>query len=243
MTKRLWFVVGFVVIFSGCGKLKDIFDLDDEMSGGPVRQVPNEEPEEPAPYPPNRKIYSSVGFYAKGFLWSRDEVVSNTLWFVRPRTVKVGHNFASIYVTDLMRQATQAYYRAEPTADMIEIWDISNSGGGKSGGHVSHQIGLDIDIRYPYVAGSDRSMDSIDYPKFFSLLKAWVDTGEVRRVFVDKKIKEKICEMYSVPHAKEYLRRLRPYRGHHDHAHFRIKCPKEESKCVDQTEVPDGSGC
>ena len=239
----LWFVVGFCLVFSGCGRIKDaFFDDEDEMTGQASRPVPVEQPEEPAPYPPNRKIYSSVGFYAKGYLWSRDEIMATGIWNVRPRTVKHGHNYVSIYASDTMRQAIQAYYRAEPEAPLVELWDMSGSGGGRCAGHKSHQNGLDIDIRYTYVyEKGPRSMATIDYQKLFSLVKAWVDTGKVRRFFVDSSIKRKLCSMYSGE--TEYLRRLRPYKNHDDHIHVRLKCPKEDAKCVDQVEVPAGSGC
>lgn len=245
---RVFFLFTLLFTLPACGKLGEIFGLDDDEDYGmAVKPVPQEEPEEPSPYPPNRKIYSSVGFYARGYLWSRDEILPNDSWNVRARTVKQGHNFVSIYVSDTLRQAVQAYYRADRSAPMVELWDMSNAGGGQSAGHKSHQNGLDIDIRYPYVRDNVpelRSLATIDYPKLFTLVRAWVDTGSVRRFFVDASIKRKLCSLYGSEEANtEYLRRLRPYKNHDDHIHVRLKCPKEDSKCVDQVDVPAGSGC
>lgn len=247
--KFLAFTALFITVpttLAGCGKIGEFLGMDDdEIVGVPVRPVPAESTEEPAPYPPNRKIYSSVGFYSRGYLWSRDEVLQTDTWNVRARTIKQGHNFVSIYVTDTLRQAIQSYYKADPSAPIVELWDMSNSGGGLSAGHLSHRNGLDVDLRYTYVKdqlGEKRSLSTIDYDKLWSLVSAFHGTGKVARMFVDSKIKARLCSEHKGD-GDSVLRLLRPYKNHDDHVHIRFYCPKEDSKCINQVEVPAGNGC
>lgn len=244
MKKQLLFVLIGMCLLQGCGKLHEWFDSDqDEMSGQSVRAVPPEDGNPPDQFPPTRKIYSSVGFYSRGFLWSRDEIVNTDLWTVRPSTLSRHANHVSIYVSDLMRQVARSYLKENPTAPLLTLWDMSFPMGGTVSGHVSHRNGLDLDVRYDYV-GTVMTMPNINYDLLWSLVKTWVDTGKVKRMFVDSFVKRKLCKAHSGDEgATEYLRRLRPYPAHDDHIHIRLNCPAEDTKCVDQVEVPPGSGC
>ena len=40
-----------------------------------------------------------------------------------------------------------------------------------------------------------------------------------------------------------WLRKLRPWYGHHQHFHVRLACPPQSDRCVDQGPIPDGLGC
>jgi murein endopeptidase len=243
---RNWLLV-FCIMMSGCGVVKDIKDIfdpsdEDEMTGQAASPVPMdrelETPASPDPYPPNRKIYSSVGFYSRGYLWSRDEVVSNSLYTVSAKTIRRQANYVSIYASDILRQAVESYRRNTPGAPAPVLWDMSGPMGGALGGHLSHRIGLDIDVEYEYQGPKD--IRNIDYNMLWGAVSAWVSTGQVRRIFVDERIKRKLCALHS---DEEVLRRLRPYVNHDDHFHVRLKCQRGDDKCIDQMEVPHGSGC
>jgi penicillin-insensitive murein endopeptidase len=212
------------------------------MSGLAAKPVVDESPVDPEPTPVNRVIYSSVGFYSRGYLWARDEIIPNAYYDVRDTTIKNCHNYVSIYVTDLIRQVSQSYYRATG-GERLLLWDMSNQFGGRSAGHVSHQNGNDVDVEYSYLSDV-KSVKNIDYDKLWILVQSAVDTRQIRRMFVDRRIKDKLCAKYSLNgNATEYLRRLRPYPNHDNHIHLRFKCQKGELKCIDQVEVPEGSGC
>jgi penicillin-insensitive murein endopeptidase len=251
MNMRNWLVV-MCTIMSGCGVVKDIKNIfdpsdEDEMTGQASSPVPVdrelETPATPDPYPPGRKIYSSVGFYSRGYLWSRDEITSNSLYTVSAKTLRRQANYVSIYASDLLRQAVSIYRKNTPTAPAPVLWDMSGPLGGPLGGHLSHRVGLDIDVEYEYMG--EKSVRNIDYNMLWSAVSAWVETGQVRRIFVDERIKRKLCSLHlgEGDEAAGVLRRLRPYVNHDDHFHVRLKCQRGDDKCIDQVDVPLGSGC
>jgi penicillin-insensitive murein endopeptidase len=42
---------------------------------------------------------------------------------------------------------------------------------------------------------------------------------------------------------RSYLRKIRPWYGHHYHFHVRLNCPKGARGCVNQNPPPAGDGC
>jgi len=42
---------------------------------------------------------------------------------------------------------------------------------------------------------------------------------------------------------KSWLRKVRPWYGHHYHFHVRLKCPDNARGCVNQDPPPAGDGC
>jgi penicillin-insensitive murein DD-endopeptidase len=42
---------------------------------------------------------------------------------------------------------------------------------------------------------------------------------------------------------RKWLRTVRPWRGHHDHMHIRLKCPADSTGCEAQAPLPPGDGC
>ncbi len=128
-------------------------------------------------------------------------------------------------------------------------------------GHASHQIGLDADIWF--VPMPDRTLTaheretmsavsllmtgrlSVDpnkwSPLFPALLKRAASYPEVARIFVSAAIKQKLCDSAGVDRA--WLRKLRPWWGHDDHFHVRLRCPPGVGGCTDQALPGPGDGC
>jgi penicillin-insensitive murein endopeptidase len=189
-------------------------------------------------------ILSSVGFYSRGKIWSYEQLQTNDLWTVR----NPSRAFANYFIVEPMRQAARAYLQTEPSADLLRIWDISKEGGGVGAGHASHQLGLDADVEYPYIHPiTVKNLSTIDYPKTWSLVKSFVATGKVQRMFVDTAIKRKLCEIAKGDEDRLFavnaLRKLRYWPGHDNHIHFRFYCPPGDKLCVPQEEVGPGSNC
>jgi penicillin-insensitive murein endopeptidase len=167
-----------------------------------------------------------------------------------------GHAALLAYIE---RLGTAAAAEGLPT---LLIGDLSQARGGPMpGDHSSHQTGLDVDIAYlrpeeararPLTRAEHehyrfRSVVDIETDAF---LPAWSpDIGRllvhaasdpaVDRIFVHPAIKRALCRQHGAP----WLGRLRPWWGHDDHFHVRLKCPADSISCEAQEPVPAGDGC
>ncbi|NOH64291.1 penicillin-insensitive murein endopeptidase [Vibrio sp. RE88] len=144
----------------------------------------------------------------------------------------------------------------------ILIGDISLPQGGRfSSGHSSHQTGLDIDI-WLKLADDKLSSQQLSKPepmsvvnlqqyqlvkrnwdqRHFELIKMAASDEEVARIFVHPVIKEKLCTQ-EISAERSWLRKVRPWWGHHYHMHVRLKCPEGNITCKPQASPPKGDGC
>ncbi|MBX9689540.1 MAG: penicillin-insensitive murein endopeptidase [Candidatus Obscuribacterales bacterium] len=144
------------------------------------------------------------------------------------------------------------------------IGDLSMARGGPMpSGHASHQRGTDVDIwltpaprhslsekaRETLNAASVLKIDtaeldlSIWTPAHADFVRAAAQDENVARVFVTPAIKKYLCACKDKNAADtNWLRRIRPWEGHDDHIHVRLKCP-EKDPCVEQEAPPEGDGC
>lgn len=144
----------------------------------------------------------------------------------------------------------------------ILIGDMSLPQGGRfSSGHSSHQTGLDIDI-WLKLADELLSSQQLSEPqplsvvnleqyqllkdnwdeRHFTLVKLAANDQQVARIFVHPVIKQKLCVSEDTQN-REWLRKVRPWWGHHYHMHVRLKCPQDSKNCQSQPEPPVGDGC
>jgi penicillin-insensitive murein endopeptidase len=151
---------------------------------------------------------------------------------------------------------------AQQGLGMLSIGDLGQVRGGPMlSGHRSHQSGLDVDIWYwlrPAVrALSTAERETVPAPSMLSadgqaldgrswswrqadLLRLAADVDVVARIFVHPLIKKTLCTQFpGVP----WLQKLRPWWGHDDHFHVRLRCPVGETACQDQDPPPVGDGC
>ncbi len=127
-------------------------------------------------------------------------------------------------------------------------------------GHASHQIGLDVDIwmlppdRLNLSTRRRENLSSISMrrergayvnnswtPQHMNILKAAAKDKAVARIFVFPGAKVQMCK--DAKGNRDWLRKIRPWWGHHTHFHVRLKCPKGAKGCVDQAPPPPGDGC
>ena len=162
--------------------------------------------------------------------------------------------------------------RAEQLADVL-IGDLSQPRGGRaSGGHASHQSGLDVDIWYigpeqpgPLSAEQRERLHarSVLDGKRGTIRKQWAERvtrllqltaadARVERVFVHPIIKRELCTLpagaaNNAANAngtdRAWLGKLRPWYGHDDHFHVRLACPANSPDCTPQAAVSRGDGC
>ncbi len=143
----------------------------------------------------------------------------------------------------------------------IYIGDMSQPRGGPmSSGHASHQIGLDADIwmlppaRLNLTATERENLSSISMRRaegayvnekwtrqHMEVIKAAASDPAVARIFVFPGAKVQMCK--DATGDRSWLRKVRPWWGHHYHFHVRLACPAGDRSCVDQAPPPPGDGC
>ncbi|MCR8548291.1 penicillin-insensitive murein endopeptidase [Salipiger sp. P9] len=202
---------------------------------------------------------ASYGSYAKGCLaggvqlpqsgptWQAMRLSRNRNW---------GHPVLVDFLEDLSRKAA-----AQPGWNGLYIGDLSQPRGGPmTSGHASHQIGLDADI---WMRPANDLTLSTDARENISSISMWRSSGaytndkwtrahheiikaaakdpRVARIFVFPGAKVQMCNDETGDRA--WLRKIRPWYGHHYHFHVRLNCPAGAAGCVDQTPPPAGDGC
>ncbi|MFW2543150.1 penicillin-insensitive murein endopeptidase [Primorskyibacter sp. 2E107] len=201
----------------------------------------------------------SIGSYAKGCqagavqlpetgpTWQAMRLSRNRNWG-QPELID--------YIQDLSRKAA-----GQPGWNGLYVGDMSQPRGGPMlTGHRSHQTGLDADIwmlpadDLTLTAAQRENISSISMRRssgaytnnnwtraHHEILKAAASDPRVARIFVFPGAKVQMCKDEKGDRA--WLRKIRPWWGHHYHFHVRLNCPKGDKSCVDQSPPPAGDGC
>lgn len=202
---------------------------------------------------------ASFGSYSKGCIagavqlpqtgptWQAMRLSRNRNW---------GHPELVDFVQDLSRKAAR-----QKGWKGLYVGDLSQPRGGPMlSGHRSHQIGLDADIwmlppkRLNLSVAERESLSSISTRRakgayvngnwtraHHNILKAAAKDPRVARIFVFPGAKVQMCKDEKGNRA--WLRKIRPWWGHHYHFHVRLSCPKGVKGCVNQAPPPPGDGC
>lgn len=140
----------------------------------------------------------------------------------------------------------------------LYVGDLGQPRGGPTPtGHRSHQNGLDVDLWYgppskPAAAGKAATPPSVVDLRTQKLLPAWnartprllelaASRPSVDRIFVHPAVKRALCQDKSK--RAPWLGRLRPWWGHQDHFHVRLRCPITSPECMAQPPLASGDGC
>ncbi|MGV6849334.1 MAG: penicillin-insensitive murein endopeptidase [Marinibacterium sp.] len=199
------------------------------------------------------------GSYAKGCLagavqlpetgptWQAMRLSRNRNW---------GHPETIDFIKDL-----SAFAAKQPGWKGLYIGDISQPRGGPMlTGHRSHQLGLDVDIwmlpasRLNLSRATREKISSISMRKakgayvnenwsraHHRILREAARDPRVARIFVFPGAKVQMCK--DNKGSRAWLRKIRPWWGHHYHFHVRLTCPKGTRGCVNQAPPPKGDGC
>jgi penicillin-insensitive murein endopeptidase len=145
----------------------------------------------------------------------------------------------------------------------ILVGDMAQPRGGPLPfGHASHQIGLDVDIWFMPMPGHELSKQEREdisasnlvaadglhvnpntwTPADVAFVRTAAEQPEVERVFVNAAIKKEMCRVTDKQH-DAWMDKVRPWYGHADHIHVRLKCPADSPNCRKQDPVPAGAGC
>jgi len=201
----------------------------------------------------------AIGGYARGCqagaialpetgpTWQAMRLSRNRNW-AQPVTVD--------YIKDLSRRVARL-----SGWEGIYVGDMSQPRGGPMlTGHRSHQSGLDIDIwmlppkRLDLSVSERESISSISMRRnagaytndrwsaeHREVLKLAASDPRVARIFVFPGAKVDMCRRETGD--RSYLRKIRPWWGHHYHFHVRLNCPRGDAGCIDQNPPPPGDGC
>ncbi len=144
----------------------------------------------------------------------------------------------------------------------VYIEDISRPRGGPlPGGHMSHQLGLDVDVGLDVSAKpplSAAARETVELPSLvrpdrrgvdparwsqdeITLLHMAAELPDVDRILVNPAIKRQLCEQ--VQGDRAWLRLIRPWYGHAAHMHIRFRCPADQRDCVQAPPPPAGDSC
>jgi len=203
----------------------------------------------------------AIGFYPRGCLQGGVELpVTGPTWQVMrvSRNRNWGHPELVEFLERFAPQASKATgWHGILVGDMAQP-----RGGPLPFGHTSHQIGLDVDIWFMPMPGHVLSKDERENTSAINLVSddwkhinpttftqahiAFIRTAaeqpEVERVLVNAAIKKEICHMQGANHPS-WMDKLRPWYGHNDHIHVRLKCPPDSRNCRHQEPVPKDAGC
>ncbi len=167
-----------------------------------------------------------------------------------------GHPETIAFISRLSEAAAR-----QPGWNGLYVGDISQPRGGPmTSGHASHQIGLDADIWLRPATNltlSERERENISSISMrrangayvngnwtraqHEIVKAAASDPAVARIFIFPGAKVQMCNDERGNRA--WLRKVRPWWGHHYHFHVRLACPRGVSGCVDQAPPPPGDGC
>jgi penicillin-insensitive murein endopeptidase len=203
----------------------------------------------PAPY----------GSYSKGCAAGSEQLAeTGPTWQAMrlSRNRNWGHPELVDFVENLSRKAAQ-----QPGWNGIYVGDMSQPRGGPMlTGHASHQIGLDADIWMLPAANLNLSVAERENISSVStrrskgaytngswtrahheIIKAAAQDKRTARIFVFPGAKVQMCK--NEKGDRSWLRKVRPWYGHHYHFHVRLACPKGARGCIDQAAPPPGDGC
>lgn len=201
----------------------------------------------------------SHGSYAKGCVAGAVQLPETGPTWQAMRLSR-NRNWGHPQIIDFIRDLS-VFAARQPGWSGLYIGDISQPRGGPMlSGHRSHQIGLDADIWMLPTSRLDLSRKEREKISSIStrrakgayvnsnwsrahhrILRAAAKDKRVARIFVFPGAKVQMCK--DEKGSRKWLRKIRPWWGHHYHFHVRLKCPKGLKGCTNQAAPPAGDGC
>ncbi len=202
---------------------------------------------------------SAYGSYAKGCLAGGAQLAETGPTWQAMRLSR-NRNWGHPELIDMVQQLSRVAAQ-QPGWKGLYVGDLSQPRGGPMlTGHRSHQVGLDADIWMlpPTTLELSRkqreNISSISTRRakgayvnsswtraHHEIIKAAAKDPRTARIFVFPGAKVQMCNDEKGDRA--YLRKIRPWYGHHYHFHVRLNCPDGLQGCVNQNPPPRGDGC
>lgn len=204
-------------------------------------------------------VPAPFGGYAKGCLAGGQQLAeTGPTWQAMrlSRNRNWGHPELIAFIDRLSKAAAE-----QPGWEGIYVGDLAQPRGGPMlTGHRSHQSGLDGD--FWMLPATDLTLSRNERENISSIsmrrangafvndkwtrahhniLKAAASDPAVARIFVFPGAKVQMCK--DARGDRSWLRKIRPWWGHYNHFHVRLKCPSNAGACVEQAPPPAGDGC
>lgn len=263
---KLLTIAAFGILVASCGGARDISGSKAKKADLPTigelaGPLANVQAKKLFGTKSSRSNQSSAPFgsYAKGCMAGGVQLAESGPTWQAMRLTR-GRNWGHPELIDMVTKLSQ-FAAQQPGWNGLYIGDMSQPRGGPMlTGHRSHQIGLDADIwmlppnSLSLTRKQRENISSISTRRasgayvnsswtrsHHEIIKAAAQDPRVARIFVFPGAKVQMCDDERGNRA--YLRKIRPWYGHHYHFHVRLACPKGASGCRDQTPPPAGDGC
>ena len=208
---------------------------------------------------PSSGTSEAIGSYARGCQSGAVELPENGQTWQAMRLSR-NRNWGQPQLVSFVEDLS-AFAATQPGWDGLYVGDMSQPRGGPMlTGHASHQIGLDVDIwmlppsRLDLSEAERENLSSISMqrssgayvnsdwsPQHEAILRRAAEDPRVARIFVFAGAKVEMCK--NATGNRDWLRKIRPWWGHHYHFHVRLNCPAGDDSCQDQAPIPAGDGC
>jgi penicillin-insensitive murein endopeptidase len=201
----------------------------------------------------------SIGYYPRGCLQGGVELpVNGPTWQVM--RLSRNRNWGHPSLVRFLEKFAPAAAKATGWKGIL-VGDMAQPRGGPLPfGHLSHQIGLDVDIWFmpmpdhtltpeerEKISASNLVADDWKHispktwtPQHITFIKTAAEQPNVERVLVNAAIKKELCR---VDANASWLAKVRPWYGHNDHIHVRLACPADSPSCRKQPPVTGDNGC
>jgi penicillin-insensitive murein endopeptidase len=202
----------------------------------------------------------AIGFYAKGCLEGAKALpLDGKTWQVM--RLSRNRNWGHPNLVAFLERFAAKVPKVSKWPGLL-IGDMAQPRGGPTvSGHASHQTGLDVDIWFTpmpdhilarqeredisaqnIVAANRKDVNAkLWTPDYVAVVKAAAQDPAVQRIFVNPAIKYEFCK--EAGGDRGWLHKVRPYWGHDDHFHVRLRCPTGHPECTGQPPPSDSEGC
>lgn len=159
-----------------------------------------------------------------------------------PYVIRFGWQSFGSALTVWNLQRVIAGFRAETGfRPDIFVGAMSRRSGRRLQPHRSHQSGRDVDVRLPampFAEGFKLAADEVDWHAAWALTDAFVRTGDVQVIFLERKLRRRLERAGMALGADDarianVMRTVRHSPGHTAHIHVRFRCDDDETRCTD----------
>ena len=159
-----------------------------------------------------------------------------------PYTIRFGWQaFGSASTVWNVARVLRAFRAETGFEGELFVGAMSRRGGRRLRPHRSHQSGRDVAVRLPampHAQGYKLQADEVDWHAAWALVDAFVRTGDVQVIFLERKLRRRLERAGLALGADDarvaqVMKKVRHSPGHTAHVHVRFQCAPSEAECRD----------